>query len=368
MITVLLSACAPAAGSSPSPARGEPAAAAAPSAAPAGALAEMVAAARQEGQLTLVYSQNTTGGAEAVPRLADGFNRHYGLQLSVQFTPGPDMPQMAARVIQQYQAGRASDTDIFLGSENHIAMLIQADALIPVDWASWAPNVQDPRLLAPDGVAVEVISTTPGITYNTAKVKSDEAPTSLQDLLQPRFKGRIASTPYAAIFPELGSPELWGEARAMAYVTALADQVSGLIRAGETERIVSGEFDVLAINTNSADAAAWQKRGAPLAHVVPTDAAVLQYRYAGVPRNAPHPNAAKLWINYLLGREAQDTLFDVAQTDHYLLPGSKTAAPIKALEAKGVQFTPIDVAFVQRNDEAALDRLRDDMQRVLQKR
>jgi ABC-type Fe3+ transport system substrate-binding protein len=363
------SACGPAqTGPSAAPPAGGSAAPAGSSAAPGGALAEMVEAARREGQLNLVYSQNTTGGAEAVRRWTDGFNRHYGLALNVQFTPGPDMPQMASRLAQQVQAGRTTDTDVFLGTEAHVLQLGQVDGLTPIDWVAWAPNIQDTRLLAPGGVAVEVSSTTPGITYNSTRLTRDEIPTSLEGLLHPRYKGRIASTPYAAIFDRLASPELWGEPRTVGYVTALAENVSGLIRAGEVERIAGGEFDLLAINTNSSDALAWQMRGAPIAHVVPDDAALIQYRYVGVPRTAAHPNAAKLWINYLLGREAQETLYEVGYADHYLLPGSKTASAIEALQAKGVQFTSIDVQWVQRNDEEALGRIREQLQRLLQNR
>ena len=348
--------------------RGDTTAPAASNPAPGGPLADMVEAARREGQLNLVYSQNTTGGAEAVRRWTDGFNRYYGLALNVQFTPGPDMPQMASRLAQQVQAGRTTDTDVFLGTEAHVLQLGQVDGLTPIDWLAWAPNVQDARLLAPDGVAVEVSSTTPGITYNTTRLTGAEVPTSLETLLQPRYKGRVASTPYAAIFDRLASPELWGEARTVGYVTALAENVSGLIRAGEVERIAGGEFDLLAINTNSSDALAWQRRGAPIAHVVPSDAPLLQYRYVGVPRTAAHSNAAKLWINYLLSPEAQETLYEVGYADHYLLPGSKTAGAIEALQAQGVRFTSIDVQWVQRNDEEALGRIRDQLQRLLQNR
>jgi ABC-type Fe3+ transport system substrate-binding protein len=367
--SIMLYGCGPTASSPAAPPSSSRAAApAAAPAQPSGALTDMIEAARREGQLNLVYSQNTTGGAEAVRRWTDAFNRHYGFSLNVQFTPGPDMPQMASRLAQQVQAGRTTDTDVFLGTEAHVLQLGQVDGLLPIDWLAWAPNVQDARLLAPDGVAVAVSSTTPGITYNSQRVARDEVPTSLEMMLHPRYKGRVASTPYAAIFDRLASPELWGEPRTVAYTTALAENVSGLIRAGEVERIAGGEFDFLVINTNSSDALAWQKRGAPIAHIVPDDAALLQYRYVGVPRTAAHPNAARLWINYLFSREAQETLYEVGHADQYLLPGSKTAGAIEALQAKGVQFTAIDVQFVQRNDEEALNRIREQLQRLLQNR
>ena len=47
------------------------------------------APARQEGQLDVVWSENSFGGAECVRRWTEGFNRLYGLQLNARFTPGP---------------------------------------------------------------------------------------------------------------------------------------------------------------------------------------------------------------------------------------------------------------------------------------
>ena len=40
-----------------------------------------------------------------MPRLAERFNRLYGLNVDVRFTPGPSFPEMAAKVAQEVQAG-----------------------------------------------------------------------------------------------------------------------------------------------------------------------------------------------------------------------------------------------------------------------
>jgi ABC-type Fe3+ transport system substrate-binding protein len=64
-----------------------------------------------------------------------------------------------------------------------------------------------------------------------------------------------------------------------------------------------------------------------------------------VPRNATHPNAAKLWVNYSLSREAQDILYEGVFIDQHRLTGSKAAAEVKALQASGVRFTEINVDF-----------------------
>ena len=55
--------------------------------------------------------------------------------------------------------------------------------------------MQNPHLLAPDGVAVQIASRMPGVIYNTNKVRADEVPASMQDLLQPRYKGPSRQLP-----------------------------------------------------------------------------------------------------------------------------------------------------------------------------
>src|SRR5207237_451966 len=83
----------------------------------------------------------------------------------------------------------------------------------------------------------------------------------------------------------------------------------------------------------SYDALRLKALGAPAGHVVPSDAALIPYWYLAVPKNAAHPNAAKLFINYALSREAQDVLYDLDYTDHHLVPGSRSAAAIRQAEA-----------------------------------
>src|SRR5262245_37694701 len=114
--------CSPTAGApQAAPAAQPPAAAAQSTAAPAPpaasgqsqagtALQALVDAARREGQLTLVWSALTLGGSEGAAHLASGFNRLYGLNVNVQFTPGLNMAEMAPRLVQEQQAGRPATT------------------------------------------------------------------------------------------------------------------------------------------------------------------------------------------------------------------------------------------------------------------
>ena len=64
----------------------------------------------REGQLQLIWSSTTIGGAAAVQRWAESFNRYYGLNLDVVFTPGPAMAETVTKVIQEHQSGRRAST------------------------------------------------------------------------------------------------------------------------------------------------------------------------------------------------------------------------------------------------------------------
>jgi ABC-type Fe3+ transport system substrate-binding protein len=87
-----------------------------------------------------------------------------------------------------------------------------------------------------------------------------------------------------------------------------------------------------------------------------------------VPKNAAHPNAAKLWVNYVLSREAQDLLYEVSWQDLHLLPGSKTASDIASMQPAGATAMVIGVDFYEQHDEAELSRIRAEIERRLAKK
>src|SRR5262249_47245255 len=72
---------------------------------------------RWEGGLLLVGSESTLNGTEGARRMAAQFNSRYGLNTNVQFTPGPAMPEVANKVVQEYQAGRRATVDVYLGPD-----------------------------------------------------------------------------------------------------------------------------------------------------------------------------------------------------------------------------------------------------------
>ena len=367
-LTVLLAAAALAAcgGSSSSASSPQPTSAS-PAASPSGELATLIEGARKEGQLTLSWSDKTVGSSATFAQYADAFNKLYGLNLKVEFTPADSMPAMAAKVAQEVQAGRPASSDLFLGTAENLRDMLQVKAIQSVDWASWAPNIKDPALVEPNGYGVNVASLLPGIAYNSSKLKGDAVPRTLEDLLQPRFKGHIASTTYAAQFNRLAAPELWGEQKTVDYVTKLSEQVSGLIRCGEQERIASGEFDLLALDCGG-DADRLKAQGAPVDHVIPTDAPMYFSWDLALPSNSAHPNAAKLWVNFIMSRQGQDLVYKDAFADNAFLPGSHIAPQLDQLKASGAKLVKTDLDFYQRNDPAKLKAISQQLQSILAKK
>jgi len=331
-------------------------------------LQAVVDAARKEGQLTLTWSETSVGGAPAVDRYVKGFNALHGLNINVQFTPGPSVPDMVAKIIQEAQAGHPASSDVIIGGPDQLLSMSAASALRQVDWTAWAPNIQNPKLVTLDGGAVEIFTNTPCLTYNSAKLTGAEVPKTLDDVLKPQYRGRVASTPYAQGFGDLASPELWGEQRTLDYVGKLSQQIAGLMRCGETARIVSGEFDMLALDCGTEEVTKTQAKGGPVDFVIPTDAGLLDMHYMGVPSNAAHPNAAGLFIDFIVSRAGQDIMFELAHNDHYLIPGSKTAPAIQKFQAAGAVFHVIDVAHYQRNDVQQMNKVRAKLQNLLTKK
>jgi len=359
---LVAAACAPTASSPPAPpSSGQPPAQSAPD-----QLQPLIDAARQEGRVSMVWGSGIFGGAAGMRRLADGFNKLYGFNVEVAFTPGPPSTEVAAKTVLEHQAGRVTSVDVVLAPADQTISMLRAGALDTIDWGC-APNVRGTKSIAAGGVAVEVETLLSGITFNSNRVAGDAIPRSLQDLLKPEYRGRIAAPPYAPSFSELAAPEVWGKQRTLDYATRLSEQIGGLIRCNEDERLISGEFDILAPMCSHGRVLLKKAEGQPLDFVVASDSGITLPFYMSVPKNAAHPNAAKLWINYIVSREAQDLIYEFDAMDAEMAAGSKTAAFLTSMEAAGTKIHRAGMDFYQRNDAEDMNATLVEVQRILQK-
>ena len=326
-------------------------------------LRTIVEAANMEGRLSLVLGEGSLGGANST--LAKQFNDYYGSNVDIRFTPGPAMPNVAATVIQQNQAKRPALTDVYTGYANHITTLLLANAAEKVDWSGWANNLQSPELIHADGAGIPIMSSTPGIAYNSDVIKGNDIPQNFVDLLNPKFKGRVVTTPYASSFDRLATNELWGKARTMDFARQLSKQVGGLMRCNEVDRLASGEFDIFALTCSQSNALRPNAKSAPIGFVLAKDAPIVMYLYHAIPTNSAHPNVAKLWVNFVLSKGAQTEIYENESQDLHLLEGSRTGATVKDMEAKGTKFLMVDINFYKTHNAKEMDTDLQEIQQIL---
>jgi iron(III) transport system substrate-binding protein len=298
------------------------------------ALERIIKDAQAEKSLNIVWGP-TLGAAEGAKALQDGLNKTYGINITVNFTPGPSMPQMASRVVQEVKAGRTPTTDILLGAETSLAQAIADEAIVPVPWRDYFPYIK-PEMLTKRGQAVHIVTLFSGIYYNTQFIKPEEAPRNIAEVFNPKWKGRIASTPYAAGFDRLALAR--GADAIRPIVKKTAEWAGGLIRCGEYERLASGEFIMLFLDCGRTDDTLLREKGGPLEQKVLDDAALTTNWFFGVPKASAHPNLAILLTGFVASPAGQAVIDRYGGTSSHYVEGTRSFKEAQALQARGVEL------------------------------
>jgi iron(III) transport system substrate-binding protein len=146
------------------------------------------------------------------------------------------------------------------------------------------------------------------IGYNTKLVSKADAPKSWDDLLHPRWKGKLGMDD-EEYFWHAGMLKYWGEEKGKRYMEALSRQ--GLqFRNGHAllaDLLSVGEFPVTVV-VYPDHIEMMKAKGQPVEWVKTTDPILVNLAPVGVAAKAPQPNAAKLLLNYSISREGQEIL------------------------------------------------------------
>ena len=293
----------------------------------------LVAQAAKEGKLELSWSGGSFGNnGKDLPGWIGAFNKFYGLHLAYSFTPAPSMSQQAAGLVQEAQSNTKAYSDAVILGPDFLLVALKGHATLSRDWAVLAKEIGvalPTQAVAPEGGAVAFSTGVFGIVYNAQAVSAKGAPQTLADTLKPEWKGRIASTPYAAGFSFLAAFDPnWGPAKTDAFVATLAQQIGGLIRCGDSGPLLSGQFDMLVLECDVSSAVMEKRRGEPIGFVVPRDAPIMDLWYMAVPKGAADPAAGTLLALFMLTKEGQDISWNSDGNDLALLPGSRIKAEL----------------------------------------
>lgn len=143
--------------------------------------------------------------------------------------------------------------------------------------------------------------------YNTGKVRRDELPASYDGFLDPKWKGRIGVEATDQEWLQ-GIVKTWGERRGMDFFRRLA-AMKPEVRKGHvlmSQMVASGEVQVNLTNY-SANAQSMKKKGQPI-DWKPVQPVIGRPQAVGVAASAPHPDAALLFVDFVLSPEGQRLL------------------------------------------------------------
>ena len=146
-----------------------------------------------------------------------------------------------------------------------------------------------------------------GLGFNTRMVKKDQVPKTYQDLLAPMWKGKKISVDTEGQELLMGLMQAWGKEKAVDYLRKLAAQEPAFGR-GNNKRIelaAAGEFPLVVAFTHSIEAN--KTKGAPV-DWVNLEPVIIQVDSIMLGARAPHPNAAKLFIDFVLSQQEQELL------------------------------------------------------------
>ncbi|MDP2645731.1 MAG: extracellular solute-binding protein [Desulfobacterales bacterium] len=268
------------------------------------------------------------------------FNKVYPF-IRVNFWRG-NGEEIATKIEAEHAAGRIN-LDIALGGEPYnyprwrkMGMMEPFADIIP------GKDKLDPRMYGKFGDWV--IPGNNGVTpqYNTDMVSPAEAPKSWEDLLDPKWKGKLGMTRDVKAWTTIAVGEGgWGIERTEQFLKKLARQniIWGRGHTAATTLLIAGEFSIM-VEGYVYHILQFKEKGAPV-EWAKVDPVVVTGPSFTLQKKAPHPNTARLFLEWLLsppGLIAYDkiTYYGAAS------PGSGTRIS-KALQGLNLVYRTEDI-------------------------
>lgn len=307
-------------------------------------------AARKEAALTWYIAQLDTETAE---RMGRAFTARYpGVTVSVIRTTG----QVAYERLLQELKNSAPQCDVFSSTDiaQYPALKKRGalaeftpegvDALLPA-----AKATEDPGFYYPSAMIGHLL------IYNSAKVKPDDAPKAWTDLLDPKWKDRVA-TGHPAFS---GCTGVWVVALRKVYGWSFFEQLAKnnprVGRSGNDPVTLITAAECLVGPAPSGTAFQQVDRGNPIMPVYPTDGASLCVGPSAVMASAPHPNAARLFQQWLMSDEY--ARFSVENHNDPIRPGMTLTSGQKSLDQ--VKMLSLTVAEIAKGVPEVIEQWRD---------
>jgi iron(III) transport system substrate-binding protein len=269
--------------------------------------AAIIEAAKKEGTVSIYTS---TDAAQS-QKLQDAFTKKYGIKIAYN-----DLGTNGSynQVISEAAAGQTT-ADVVWSSAMDLQMTLVQEEYADEYKSPEADNL--PQWADYKNVLYATTVEPIGVIYNTKALSEDKLPKTYADMItflknnQATLKGKVATfdpeksgSGFLHHSNDARNPsDFWDLAKAMGADGAKIYSSSG----GMKETVVSGE-NVIAINIIGSYALDWVKESPNLGVHFATDYTPAFSRLILKTKDAPHPNAAKLFIDFMLSSEGQSLL------------------------------------------------------------
>jgi len=266
---------------------------------------KMLEAAKKEGK-AVVYGSLESDSANSI---FNEFKKKTGV--TVEYWRA-SATKVMDRALSEYRAGRPL-FDIILTNDNPMQIMLKEGIFAKYESPSakeFPQNAIDPNL-GPRYRNVVI-----GVVYNKSAIKEADAPKSLQDLVNPKYRGKLVMpdpTQHTTTTQWVASLEkLMGKEKAEKYIRDLAAMKPVLVESllPAAERVVTGETPIAI--TYVKYAYIYGKKGAPLDYVR-LGKFMGDGHYLTLSNKAPHPNAGKAVIDYFLGPESMKMMAQLGE-------------------------------------------------------
>ncbi|MGH7827477.1 MAG: ABC transporter substrate-binding protein [Candidatus Binatia bacterium] len=263
-----------------------------------GSDSSLIEGAKKEGQVVWYTTMNVSQSKPVM----DAFHKRYPFIETVLYRAGGGA--LLNRVLTEARAGKY-DWDVVGGRGEMILAFKERNLL--ASYASPEAQMIDSDLFDKQGYWYTYYVVPVVLGYNTNLTKREEIPKSYTDLLEPKWKGKKISMDTEAYLLLQGLISAWGKEKALNFMKQLAAQEPVMMR-GTTERITmaaAGEYPLVITYAHSIQRMV--SKGASIDWVA-LEPAVVEIDPLMIGAKAPHPHAARLFLNFLLSKEGQEML------------------------------------------------------------
>jgi iron(III) transport system substrate-binding protein len=261
---------------------------------------DLIAAARKEGVIELLAPSTT--GKQGSQALADAFNKKYGLNIKMNYSPSSNMTGDISRVVMGAVSGAPAEWDLLLVTDAHHATLWARKLHLPFDYTKVGIA---PELLQYDGATVSLANQFIMPAYNKNILPAGDVPKRWEDLLNPKWSGGKLGMSTATHHLSRLAVGPWGEKKTLEFVQGISKQqpILGTL-ANLYTRLQVGEI-LLAVTLTDSFIMRAKTDNAPIVFAEGIQPIVSPAYNAGVPKGARHPNVARLFSVFLTSLEAQ---------------------------------------------------------------